>query len=41
MGAFGSPFFFYEDEPFFGNDRIGQLAQWISLRKNAAGSLID
>ncbi|MBO6581047.1 MAG: 2-hydroxychromene-2-carboxylate isomerase [Thalassospira sp.] len=41
MGAFGSPFFFYEDEPFFGNDRIDQLAQWISLRKLALGSTTD
>ncbi|WP_417844187.1 2-hydroxychromene-2-carboxylate isomerase [Thalassospira sp.] len=28
-GAFGSPFFFYRDEPFFGNDRMDQLEQWI------------
>ncbi|MCC9625540.1 2-hydroxychromene-2-carboxylate isomerase [Thalassospira sp. MA62] len=34
-GAFGSPFFFYGDEPFFGNDRMDQLAQWISLHKPA------
>lgn len=31
-GAFGSPFFFYEDEPFFGNDRMDQLEQWIKSR---------
>lgn len=41
MGAFGSPFFFYEGEPFFGNDRIDQLAQWISLRKSTASSQFD
>lgn len=41
MGAFGSPFFFYEDEPFFGNDRMEQLAQWITLRKSAAASQND
>ncbi|MFV1850271.1 MAG: 2-hydroxychromene-2-carboxylate isomerase [Thalassospira sp.] len=41
LGAFGSPFFFYEDEPFFGNDRLEQLAQWISLRKETAGSQSD
>ncbi|MDG4721261.1 MULTISPECIES: 2-hydroxychromene-2-carboxylate isomerase [Thalassospira] len=36
LGAFGSPFFFYEDEPFFGNDRLDQLEQWISLRRSTA-----
>ncbi|PKR56988.1 2-hydroxychromene-2-carboxylate isomerase [Thalassospira lohafexi] len=34
MGAFGSPFFFYEGEPFFGNDRIDPLEQWIKLHKS-------
>ncbi|WP_033067573.1 2-hydroxychromene-2-carboxylate isomerase [Thalassospira australica] len=38
MGAFGSPFFFYEDEPFFGNDRMDQLEQWISLSKGTQDS---
>jgi 2-hydroxychromene-2-carboxylate isomerase len=38
LGAFGSPFFFYEDEPFFGNDRLDHLEQWISLRRNTADS---
>lgn len=33
MGVFGSPFFFYEGEPFFGNDRLDQLEQWIKLHK--------
>lgn len=28
-GAFGSPFFFYKNEPFFGNDRMDQLELWI------------
>ena len=32
-GAFGSPFFFYEDEAFFGNDRLEHLERWIKLRK--------
>ena len=31
-GAFGSPFFFYQDEPFFGNDRMDHLEQWIKNR---------
>lgn len=29
-GAFGSPFFFFGDEPFFGNDRMDHLEQWIA-----------
>tara|TARA_E500000318_G_scaffold56896_1_gene52894 strand:- start:771 stop:1391 length:621 start_codon:yes stop_codon:yes gene_type:complete len=41
MGTFGSPFFFYEDEPFFGNDRLDQLEQWIKLRKELGGSQSD
>ena len=32
-GAFGSPFFFYEEEAFFGNDRLEHLERWIKLRK--------
>ena len=38
MGAFGSPFFFYEGEPFFGNDRLDQLEQWIKLHKAQTNS---
>ncbi|MDP2700080.1 2-hydroxychromene-2-carboxylate isomerase [Thalassospira sp.] len=32
LGAFGSPFFFFDGEPFFGNDRIDQLEHWIVAR---------
>jgi len=28
-GVFGSPFFFYEGEPFWGNDRMPMLSDWI------------
>ncbi|WP_339863230.1 2-hydroxychromene-2-carboxylate isomerase [Thalassospira alkalitolerans] len=36
-GAFGSPFFFYEDEAFFGNDRLEQLEHWIKLHNQTNG----
>jgi 2-hydroxychromene-2-carboxylate isomerase len=29
-GVFGSPFFFVDDEPFWGSDRLEQLDQWLS-----------
>ena len=28
-GAFGSPFFFVDDEPFWGADRMAQLDRWL------------
>ena len=28
-GVFGSPFFFIDDEPFWGSDRLEQLDQWL------------
>lgn len=34
-GAFGSPFFFYEDEPFFGNDRLDHLEQWVLQHRDS------
>lgn len=29
-GVFGSPFFIADDEPFWGQDRLGQLDRWLS-----------
>ena len=29
-GVFGAPFFFVDGEPFWGNDRRGQIEQWLS-----------
>ncbi|MFT5445909.1 MAG: 2-hydroxychromene-2-carboxylate isomerase [Gammaproteobacteria bacterium] len=29
-GVFGSPYFIVEDEPFWGNDRIGQIDEWLA-----------
>ena len=29
-GAFGSPFIFVDDEPFWGNDRLDQVDRWLS-----------
>ncbi|MBI1208968.1 MAG: 2-hydroxychromene-2-carboxylate isomerase [Azospirillum sp.] len=28
-GVFGAPFIFVDDEPFWGNDRLGQIEQWL------------
>jgi 2-hydroxychromene-2-carboxylate isomerase len=28
-GAFGSPFFFVDGEPFWGSDRLDQIERWI------------
>jgi 2-hydroxychromene-2-carboxylate isomerase len=28
-GVFGSPFFFVDDEPFWGNDRLNQVEAWL------------
>ena len=28
-GVFGSPFFIVDGEPFWGNDRIGDLDKWL------------
>jgi 2-hydroxychromene-2-carboxylate isomerase len=28
-GVFGSPFIFVDDEPFWGNDRLGQVEEWL------------
>jgi 2-hydroxychromene-2-carboxylate isomerase len=29
-GAFGSPFIFVDDEPFWGNDRLDQVDRWLA-----------
>ena len=29
-GAFGSPFFFVDGEPFWGSDRLDQIERWIA-----------
>ncbi len=29
LGVFGSPYFIVDGEPFWGNDRIDQLAEWL------------
>ena len=29
-GVFGSPFFIVDGEPFWGNDRIGQIDEWLT-----------
>jgi 2-hydroxychromene-2-carboxylate isomerase len=29
-GVFGAPFFIIDGEPFWGNDRQGQIEQWLS-----------
>jgi len=29
-GVFGSPFFFVDDEPFWGSDRLEQIDDWLS-----------
>ena len=29
-GVFGSPHFIVDDEPFFGHDRMEQMAQWLA-----------
>lgn len=29
-GAFGSPFIFVDDEPFWGADRLGQVERWLA-----------
>jgi 2-hydroxychromene-2-carboxylate isomerase len=28
-GVFGSPFFFLDDEPFWGHDRLDQVDRWL------------
>ncbi|WP_142848578.1 2-hydroxychromene-2-carboxylate isomerase [Telmatospirillum sp. J64-1] len=28
-GAYGSPFFFVDDEPFWGNDRLEEIERWL------------
>ena len=28
-GVFGSPYFFIDDQPFFGNDRLEQMDEWL------------
>ena len=28
-GVFGSPFFFVDQQPFWGNDRLDQLDRWL------------
>ncbi len=28
-GVFGSPFFFVDDEPFWGADRLDQVERWL------------
>ena len=28
-GVFGSPFFYVDDEPFWGNDRLDQVDRWL------------
>lgn len=28
-GVFGAPFFFVDGEPFFGNDRLGMVREWV------------
>ncbi|MDH5354526.1 MAG: 2-hydroxychromene-2-carboxylate isomerase [Gammaproteobacteria bacterium] len=28
-GVFGAPFFFVDDQPFWGNDRLDQLGRWL------------
>jgi len=30
-GVFGAPFMFVDDEPFWGNDRLGQVERWLAL----------
>jgi 2-hydroxychromene-2-carboxylate isomerase len=29
-GVFGSPYFIVDGEPFWGNDRLDQVARWLS-----------
>ena len=29
-GVFGSPYFIVDGEPFWGNDRIGQIDEWLA-----------
>lgn len=36
-GVFGSPFFIWRGEPFWGADRIGMLIDWVREHSNPAG----
>ena len=35
-GVFGSPFFIWRDEPFWGADRIDMLINWVNANSGAA-----
>ena len=38
-GIFGAPFFFVDGEPFWGNDRRGQIEQWLAGEADFAHSV--
>ena len=39
-GVFGAPFFFVDGEPFWGNDRRGQIEQWLSGQADFAHTVM-
>ena len=40
VGVFGAPFFFVDGEPFWGNDRRGQIEQWLSGQADFAHTVM-
>jgi len=39
-GVFGAPFFIVDGEPFWGNDRRGQIEQWLSGQADFAHTVM-
>lgn len=39
-GVFGAPFFFVDGEPFWGNDRRGQIEQWLAGQADFARTVM-
>ena len=39
-GVFGAPFFFVDGEPFWGNDRRGQIEQWLGGQADFAHTVM-